>query len=659
MQHLKRILCLFLILLFCITLVDLAKAQDVDVIVTPDEAEVEVGGTIQFEAFAFTVVGHRTPVDVADIAWSVRPDTLASITEDGFFMAGKHTGTVEVRARIVVRNHTFERVIRVSIGRSPRPFFDIKVEPSSAVVPVGSEQQFEVVIRTPSGERVQPKHVRWEVRPENLGKIDEVGLFVASDEAKQGRVVAIVDVDRLKLRASARVVISPPATSAISGNIGSENDGPIEGAVVKAIRLGRIHWVRKVETDSEGNYLIDELIPGFYVVRVSARGFIGEFYDDARNFLEADPVNVAEEDTVAGVDFLLTLGGKIKGTIVTEGDSLPLQNAHVAAILAVKPNVARHVVTDENGDYEIDALPTGSYLIRANAAGYKAEFFDDASNVIEATLVEVEAPDSVENVAFALGPTSAIRGVVVNAVDSSPIADARIAVFPDGILARPHHRALRETRTNEDGEYLVQVRPGRYTVFATARGFNGEFYDDVRDPRQATFVEVFPDSHTTDINFDLVPRGSIAGMVTDQESGEPIAGAVVEAFKERTVVDVANSIAGFRAKTNDAGEYMIENVPAGEYLVRAVAEGYLPEFFKEADNKADAQLVTVEDRAVVDTVDFTLEPGGSISGLVATASDSTPIPRALVRVFEVNWRHFRRTYSNEDGTYSVGGLPSG
>ncbi|MFQ5822427.1 MAG: carboxypeptidase regulatory-like domain-containing protein [bacterium] len=634
-------------------------AQEMDIIVSPNEVQLEPGGSIKFEVFAYSKIGeNRVPEEIQSISWSVEPDSLGSITEDGFFIAGKHIGEVKVKVIAVVKNIEIVKSIIIKIGSPPRPFFKVVVVPRETVVPQGAEQQFEVIVLIPTGERVKPNHVRWEVVPQDLGTINDDGLFTAGVEIGQGKVIALVEIDGLTLRATARVVVSPPPTGAIAGTITNDsNDLPIQDAHVKAVRLGKIHWVKCDTSDTQGNFLLGDLIPGIYVLYANAKGFIGEFYDDTRNFLEATPLIVAENDTLTDKNFALSEGGKITGTVFTDLDSLPLADAHVVASLVVNPRFARHALTDNDGSYEIESLPPGDYAVRANAPGYKEEYYDDAEQLIDAEFLRIDSTETKDNINFGLATASAIRGVVTNVVDGSPIARARIRVFLSNVLIS--HLFHRETRTNENGEYIVQIRPGRYIVHASAEGFNGEFYDDVRERFLATPVEVFPDSHTTGIDFDLVPRGSISGTVSDQSTGSSIVGAVVEAFKENITLDVASNVTGFRSKTDSLGHYIIENVPSGKYLVRAIAEGYLPEFFKEAATKKEATLVTVLDSTEVDSIDFTLEKGGSISGLVASQMDSMPIPRALVRVWEANTGFHRRAYTRDDGTYKVEGLRTG
>jgi hypothetical protein len=660
MLKMKTTLMILLGLMLSLSLTPALQAQDVDAVVTPDEAEIEVGGSVKLDVFAFEVgPAERTPVDVTNVDFVVEPDSIGTISDDGFFIAGRNVGTAHITVRIFIGDRIIEKPVVIVIGFLPRPFYDAVIEPARAIVSFGGQQQFTVVVRKPNGATVEPRHVRWDVVPERLGEINEAGLFTARNVEGQTKVIAIVEIDNLRLRAVANVFVSAPATGAITGNVSNDADNsPIAGARVKAVLLGRLHWVVRTETDNLGNYELNDLIPGNYVVFANAAGFIGEFYDDTRLYSEATVLQLEDNETLANIDFGLSEGGKIAGNVIADNDSLPLANAHVVAFLRVNPRVARHAVTGNNGDYLIDALPPGSYAVRANTVGYRAEYFDDVAELDDADLIDIAATETVDSVDFSLGFASAIRGVVTSEHDGSPIAGARVHVF-DSPFFRVDLPRFRETRTNEDGEYIVQLRPGQYYVFATADGFNGEFFDDTQNLKEAELVPVAADSHTTGIDLALTRRGSISGTVTDESTSQPIIGAVVEAFSETPLINFANTVAGFRARTDSSGNYTIDNVPAGKYLVLAHKDNYLPEFFEEAASKDSADLVVVEDNANVADVDFTLERGGSISGLVASENDSLPIAGALVKVFASNSRRHLRAYTGNNGEYRVDGLPSG
>ncbi|MGH7454597.1 MAG: carboxypeptidase regulatory-like domain-containing protein, partial [bacterium] len=221
------------------------------------------------------------------------------------------------------------------------------------------------------------------------------------------------------------------------------------------------------------------------------------------------------------------------------------------------------------------------------------------------------------------------------------------------------------TLTNESGEYIANVPPGFYVVAVEARGYHKEFYKEEREFIKATPVQVFADQHTTGIDFTLDKLASITGRVTDQVTGGPIAGAIVTAFPERTaatdpvanVDELARPVVG---KTDENGNYKLEALRPGKYFVHAEARGYLVEFWKEAASLDKAEAVEVPASGNVDGINFTLEKGGSIAGLVVSAADNTPIGGALIQVWPKGSNAvIARGVSERDGKYRIHGLRTG
>jgi len=155
-------------------------------------------------------------------------------------------------------------------------------------------------------------------------------------------------------------------------------------------------------------------------------------------------------------------------------------------------------------------------------------------------------------------------GVVVGRVlaqlpdgDFAPLSGARVAL-------RAGDEDARVTQTGRDGSYFfVDVEPGAYLL--TAR--HPEF-----EPAQAE-IEV-PPNQLVSQRFVLVPRppapGAFVGCVFGAEDGTrvPIAGALVRI--ERDNGDA------FETLTGDEGRFQIVDVPPGEYVAIASADGWLP-----------------------------------------------------------------------------------
>lgn len=632
-------------------------------LISPREVSLNHGEGVKFEAGAFGL--HNPLSTLVDYKWRVEPDSLGRITEDGFFIAGRYDGEATIiceaefgfpRLRLLAR-------ARVFIGRLHDPKVKVIVTPENAVVPPGASQPYRLTFVTAANDPVLDYRVKWTVEPRHLGEITQDGLFTAGPAIGQGQVIAYVEIRGELFRGAARVTVADEPTSIISGQVTDAVTGlPISSAGVWAELVGAIQWRVDARVDSNGHYVLRRLIPGLYVVKADARKYLPEFYQEKSHFDEANPVPVAANDSIPDIDFTLSPGGTIAGFVGTDGDSSALAGAHVLSVLAVEPHNFRkwrHAVTDENGHYEVATLAPGSYVVSADAPGYKPEFFDDAQEFGEADPVTIDDIETEDGIDFYLAMGSAIAGNVSDA-NGEPIARAVVRLL---LLSSNYPRYIREVRTDDNGDYIAEARPGKYFVFAAAEKYLGEFFKDAREFAEADTVEVVENTHTTGIDFELSALSTISGKVVDAITNDPLR-AVVFAFPEPgTNVDPTRAPIHSRfplaAKTDSLGNYAIENVKPGKYFVRAEADDYLPEFWKEADSLADADAVEITESTSASGIDFTLEKGGAISGTVFDEADTTGIQGAVVKVWSATGNAIRRAVTDAHGNYRVSGLRTG
>ncbi|MBN1352863.1 carboxypeptidase regulatory-like domain-containing protein [candidate division KSB1 bacterium] len=624
------------------------------VVVMPDSVVLEPEHGIHFKAQIFDANGTATRLSLDQYTWSVVPKTLGEISDDGYFIAGKHPGKGKVLASIEINGTRYIGDADVWVGRLPAPQIELIIKPARAIVPPGDSLLYRAYAVTASGRSVQIDHLRWSVHPNTLGTINARGLFIANRTQMEGNVIAVAEIAGQIYKTEARLIVAEKPTGAIAGIVTSDDDGsPIPRAEIWAHRIGHIKWHRKGRTDENGQYLLNSLIPGLYVIRASAPHFIAEWHEDARQYIEAKPEQVASEDTIT-IDFGLSSGASIAGAVTADLDATPLQYAHVVAYLVVNPSIKHHALTAEDGTYIIDGLTSGTYAVYADKPGYYGEWFDDKKHHSQADLVTVEEPDQTGGIDFALEIANAITGAVTDAKDSTPLAGAH--VYARNILSSAAVKIDAETRTNRNGEYVLQLKkPGSYLVYAGTDGYVGEFYKDAYTIQNAIPVEVDTNQHTTGIDFDLAMRGKMTGAVTDEVTGEPIVNALIEAFWEGPR---NTSHRAYRTKTDSNGVYLLEDLLAGKYLVRSEARGYLPLYFKNATHPDEAIFVPVKDSTTTGDIDFLLNQGGSISGLVLAEKDSMPIANAKIVVKKVRSNLFKHTYSTDDGQFKIGGLPS-
>ncbi|MCI0516034.1 carboxypeptidase-like regulatory domain-containing protein, partial [candidate division KSB1 bacterium] len=557
---------LIIISIFLMFLIASAFANQV--IVTPDSVLLEPEHGIPFRAQLFDENGQAKKIALDTYKWTVLPAELGRISDDGYFIAGKKPGRGKVLATLAFEGKRYVGEADVWIGRPEMPAFRVNIMPEFAVVPPKDTLKYNVSVLTTSNRLVKIKNVRWDVYPKDLGTINPRGVFVAGRQIMEGMVIAQVEIEGQVLKGDARVIVAPRPSAQISGTVTESVKGaPIQKAFIWAQRIGNIRWHDRAVTNEKGEYLLKHLIPGLYTIHASAQPYIGEWYDDVRDYKLAKPVQVAPKDSIGNINFALDLGGSIAGSVLIEKDNNPLKGVHIIAQLIVNPLIKYHAVTDEKGKYLVAGLTSGTYRVLAEKEGYKAEWFNNKYRPEMADLVVVTEPKTTEDINFALSTATAIAGVVKDLKTGAPLPGARVtAKYWMSNMLSP--REVYESRTNKNGEYIIEVlRAGNYLVAAEANGYLTEMYKDAYRIQDATAVKVAENNHTTGIDFDLVMLGGMTGLVTAEATGEPIEGAVVEAFLEgpknsRTLNPV------YRTRTDSNGVYLFKAMKAGKYLVQ-------------------------------------------------------------------------------------------
>lgn len=392
-----------------------------------------------------------------------------------------------------------------------------------------------------------------------------------------------------------------------------QNPGTISGTVIDAVTTNPIAGasievflgqtlVATDLTDPSGNYQIEGLAPGNYIVNCVKASYQ----------MQTDGAIVTSNETTI-VDFALIANpGAISGTITDVLTTNPIEGA---TILVFRGRTFMGLaITDINGHYTVVNLAPGQYIVHANAPGYQ-------SKVTGVTVVS----NVTSTVDFALQPNPGIiSGTVTNAVTAAPIASATISVFSGSAF-------IESTLTDSNGNYLLPgLAPGHYTLVTQAANFQS-------DAVGATVAS----NSTTTVNFLLSPEsGSISGKVTNSVTTNPIPNATVEVLNGPILIA--------SALTDPSGNYSIPNLEQNTYTVMAKASGF----------SQKSQSITVNANQTT-TANFALDPTpGTIAGTVTDALTTNPIPSATVRIFQgTTFIAFDLTDVN--GSYSIPDLAPG
>lgn len=314
------------------------------------------------------------------------------------------------------------------------------------------------------------------------------------------------------------VQVIPPQTT-VDIDILLDQPGAISGFVyasdgVTPIRVG-LHATgaggcsSSAESNPDGDYVIRDLLPGTYIVRIVGRlpaWYVGEFYDSKYVWRDADKVTVTAGDTTDSIGFTLDEGGSITGYIYDDETGKPLDGLQLEAFsLADGDTVAQSPWSSHDGSYRF-TLKEGDYLIQADVgaaapAGYVPEWYDDSYDMENAAPVSVTLHNETAGIDIYLARAGSISGHVYEQDGITPIAGASVYAFP-AVGDHPGAGA----NTGPDGSYTIEGLPsGNYRVQATVSDHVAQYYDNVPDEASATAVTVNASDDTASIDFVLSP----------------------------------------------------------------------------------------------------------------------------------------------------------
>jgi uncharacterized protein (DUF736 family) len=291
------------------------------------------------------------------------------------------------------------------------------------------------------------------------------------------------------------------------------------------------------------------------------------------------------------------------------------------------------------------------------SALYVSEFWEEVANQDAAVPVQVSAGNpTLTDVDFTLESGGTLAGSVFESDGTTAIASANVH-FED-----VNTGAGWDAQTDGAGAYLsVVLPPANYRVRASATGYADEYYDEAGlNGDTATQVAITPGSATPGIDFTLDPGGTIAGTVIDAVTSLPLAGIEV------------NTGGGMWAGscTDVNGQYTLTGLPLDTGIVVAAQNSgqpwcsnpgiYVTQYWQTTYDESGASPVQLSAGTPDATgIDFVLEPGGTLSGVVVEAQGGAPIVNADVFIEDVNTGASWNAQTQGSGDYQSPALPAG
>jgi hypothetical protein len=394
---------------------------------------------------------------------------------------------------------------------------------------------------------------------------------------------------------------------------------------------------RCAQTGSSGEYVLEVGRGGEFVVHfdTTVEGLVPRtYYNGVFVDYGVTRVQVAEGETVSGIDEALQEGGRIAGRVSNQSTKAPIEGVEVCAELpdvddsGVEPHRTCST-TNAGGEYEIEGLtpgegePEGGYAVEfTSTLDYIKQFYGGGLENYSSKLIPIVLGETVPNIDAELEEGGEISGRVTSQVNGQAIAGARACA--GGTAAR----TICAT-TDAAGEYTIsQLSSDEYTVsFGGPSGLETEYIGQDYEEKEWPNVEavsVTAPGKVTGIDASLKALGGIAGIVASKLTHEPIAGV-----KVCTESQTPGGSYETCENTNSKGEYQIHGLVAGSYALafwatRVNEEGsnYLSQPHGYAVNpQANSVSVTMGSTT---TADDELVAGGRISGEVTNVKTKQP-----------------------------------
>ena len=204
------------------------------------------------------------------------------------------------------------------------------------------------------------------------------------------------------------------------------------------------------------------------------------------------------------------------------------------------------------------------------------------------------------------------------------------------------------TDTDSDGRFTVDGLPGgAIEIEVGGEGYIGEKVE----------LELGTRESVSGIKVPLKLGLTIAGRVTDADSGLPIRGVSIDADS----VNGGGPGSHAFTRTGADGRYTLGGLAPGTYQIRAGRENpvYVQEYFDDQLNSNTAEFVTVSAAQGREGIDLALSVGATISGTVADGDTGLPIAGMDLWAGPAGGEQLSWTRTAGDGSYTLRGIPAG
>jgi 5-hydroxyisourate hydrolase-like protein (transthyretin family) len=484
------------------------------------------------------------------------------------------------------------------------------------------------------------------------------------------------------VRRSEAVAVSNELAASPSGQISgmvtaSDTHLPLKNVLVLVYDTSGLLMYHQGSTDENGVYSITSLAAGNY--KLFFRFYSGEhtiyapeWYEDQHDQDNANLVAVKNGQTTSGIDDSLNVGGQITGVVTALDGGAPLGNAYVEAYgeydticppaSLCSPRVFTY--TNSIGEYTLTGLETGNYRVGFGAHDYLFLTYDNKTTWENADFVSVTLGQTTDNINGALTFGGSISGHITDADGGAPLEGAYVYAFDSPTAAEvcydcPSYVSF--DQTDASGAYSLDgLATGDYYVKFGKQDYLTSYYDGHSRLLDGDPISVTATQITSNIDAALILGGKISGHVTSTKDNSPL--DEVDVYVYDAPDSAIENYMQIR-RTNSNGLYTVNELPAGDYYLRFVKNGYREVYYDNQSILSQANAVTVGLSQITENIDASLDQMGIITGRVTDAASGEPVAGVEVAVYDISYipplnpKDYGMT--DEDGIFMIDGLEPG